>query len=37
MNVCAIPAYDKKTPAKPTAVSPIPGIMRSQLLIQDSW
>ena len=37
MKVCAIPAYDITRPAKPMAVNPIPGIMRSQLLIQDSW
>jgi hypothetical protein len=37
MNVCAIPEYDIVTPARPIAVNPIPGIMRSQLLIQDSW
>ena len=36
MKVCAIPAYDIVRPAKPMAVNPIPGIMRSQLLIQDS-
>jgi hypothetical protein len=36
MNVCAIPAYDNVRPASPIAVSPIPGIIRSQLLIQNS-
>ena len=36
MNVCAIPAYDNVSPANPMAVNQIPGIMRSQLLIQNS-
>ena len=35
-KVCAIPEYDRMIPAKPMAVSPIPGIMRSQLLIRSS-
>ena len=36
-NVCAIPEYAMKTPAIPIAVRPIPGIIRSQLLIRASW
>jgi hypothetical protein len=28
-----MPKYDKITPARPIAVSPIPGIIRSQSLI----
>ncbi len=32
-NVLAIPMYDKMTPARPIADSPIPGIIRSQSLI----
>ena len=32
MNVWAIPEYDTTKPAKPIAVSPPPGMIRSQLL-----
>jgi hypothetical protein len=32
-KVCAISEYEMKTPATPMAVRPIPGIIRSQLLI----
>jgi hypothetical protein len=34
-KVFAMPKYDKITPARPIADSPIPGIMRSQSLICD--
>ena len=37
MNVFAIPAYDMIKPASPIPVSPIPGIIRSQLLNWSSW
>ena len=33
MNVWARPAYDMTTPTRPMDVSPMPGIIRSQLLI----
>jgi hypothetical protein len=33
MNVLAIPAYETTTPARPMAVRPMPGIIKSQSLI----